>query len=52
MTDNKGKQLNDEKLEEVSGGTDNDAYEIMEGPLKVYHTIQDVIETIKNAFEN
>ena len=40
------------KLEEVSGGTDSDADEMMEGPLKVYHTIQDVIETIKNAFEN
>ena len=52
MTDNKEKQLNDEKLEEVSGGTDSDADEIMEGPLKVYHTIQDVIEIIKNAFEN
>ena len=52
MTDNKEKQLNDEKLEEVSGGTDSDADEMMEGPLKVYHTIQDVIETIKNAFEN
>ena len=25
---------------------------MMEGPLKVYHTIHDVIETIKNAFEN
>ena len=52
MTDNKGKQLNDEKLEEASGGTDSDTDEMMEGPLKVYHTIQDVIETIKNAFEN
>ena len=52
MTDNKEKQLNDEKLEEVSGGTDSDADEMMEGPLKVYNTIQDVIETIKNAFEN
>lgn len=52
MTDNKEKQLNDEKLEEVSGGTDSDADEMMKGPLKVYHTIQDVIETIKNAFEN
>ena len=52
MTDNKEKQLNDEKLEEVSGGTDSDADEMMEGPLKVYHTIQDVIEKIKNVFEN
>lgn len=52
MTDNKEKQLNDEKLEEVSGGTDSDADEMMEGPLKVYHTIQDVIDKIKNVFEN
>ena len=52
MTDNKEKQLNDEKLEEVSGGTDSDADEMTEGPLKVYHTIQDVIEKIKNVFEN
>ena len=29
MTDNKEKQLNDEKLEEVSGGTDSDADEMM-----------------------
>ena len=29
MADNKGKQLNDEKLEEVSGGTDSDADEMM-----------------------
>ena len=30
MTDNKEKQLNDEKLEEVSGGTDSDSDEMME----------------------
>lgn len=52
MENNKEEQLNDKQLKEVSGGTDSDADEMMEGPLKVYHTIQDVVETIENAFEN
>lgn len=54
MENNKEKQLNDEKLEEVNGGnvavSDDD--EMMEGPLKVYHTIQDIIQTMKDTFGN
>ena len=47
MEKDKEKQLNDEKLEEVNGGADSETDEMMEGPLKVYHTIQDIIQTMK-----
>ena len=52
MEKDKEKQLNDEKLEEVNGGADSETDEMMEGPLKVYHTIQDIIQTMKDTFGN
>ncbi|MGN1404929.1 MAG: hypothetical protein ACI4WM_01555 [Erysipelotrichaceae bacterium] len=54
MENNKEKQLNDEKLEEVSGGQEtlSESDEMMEGPMKVYKTIKDAMEAIKNAFGN
>lgn len=54
MENNKEKQLNDEKLEEVNGGQEtlSDDDEMMEGPLKVYHTIQDIIQTVNNPATN
>lgn len=52
MENNIEKQLNYEKLEEVNGGADSENDEMMEGPLKVYHTIQNIIQTMKDSFEN
>lgn len=40
------------KLEEVNGGADSETDEMMEGPLKVYHIIQNVKQIIKNSFGN
>ena len=52
MEKDKEKQLNDEKLEEVNGGTDSETDEMMEDPLKIYHTILDIMEKMKDAFKN